>query len=75
MQIAQHKVRVVILKQWKKPKTIYKNLMKLNKAFGCNMTHGKTRKRIKPLFTTRAEINRLYKTLKHAFRQAIHLCC
>ena len=35
----RHKVRVVILKQWKKPKTIYKNLMKLNKAFGCNMTH------------------------------------
>ena len=34
-----HKVRVVILKQWKKPETIYKNLMKLNKAFGCNMTH------------------------------------
>ena len=35
----RHKVRVVILKQWKKPKTIYKNLMKLNRAFGCNMTH------------------------------------
>ena len=35
----RHKVRVVILKQWKKPKTIYKNLMKLNTAFGCNMTH------------------------------------
>lgn len=35
----RHKVRVVILKQWKKPKTIYKNLMKLNKAFGCNMNH------------------------------------
>lgn len=35
----RHKVRVVILKQWKKPKTVYKNLMKLNKAFGCNMTH------------------------------------
>lgn len=35
----RHKVRVVILKQWKKPKTIYKNLMKLNKAVGCNMTH------------------------------------
>lgn len=29
----------VILKQWKKPKTIYKNLMKLNKGVGCNMTH------------------------------------
>lgn len=27
----RHKVRVVILKQWKKPKTIYKNLMKLHR--------------------------------------------
>ena len=26
----RHKVRVVILKQWKKPKTIYRNLMRLN---------------------------------------------
>ena len=34
----RHKVRVVILKQWKKPKTVYKNLKKLNVAFGCNMT-------------------------------------
>ncbi len=34
----RHKVRVVILKQWKKPKTVYRNLMKLNAAFHCNMT-------------------------------------
>ena len=34
----RHKVRVVILKQWKKPKTIYRNLMKLNVAFHCGMT-------------------------------------
>lgn len=34
----RHKVRVVILKQWKKPRTIYANLMKLNKAFKCNMS-------------------------------------
>ena len=34
----RHKVRVVILKQWKKPKTVYRNLMKLNVAFRCNMT-------------------------------------
>ena len=40
----RHKVRVVILKQWKKPKTIYKNLMKLNKAFGCNLTDEDIRK-------------------------------
>ena len=34
----RHKVRVVILKQWKRPRTIYANLMKLNRAFGCNMS-------------------------------------
>lgn len=28
----RHKVRVVILKQWKKPRTIYRNLMRLNKV-------------------------------------------
>ena len=27
----RHKVRVVLLKQWKKPRTIYKNLMKLHR--------------------------------------------
>ncbi len=40
----RHKVRVVILKQWKKPKTIYRNLMKLNKAFGCYLTDEDIRK-------------------------------
>jgi len=34
----RHKVRVVILKQWKKPKTIYRNLMRLNTKMHCNMT-------------------------------------
>ncbi len=34
----RHKVRVVILKQWKKPKTIYKNLMRLNIRLHCNMS-------------------------------------
>ena len=29
----RHKVRVVILKKWKKPKTIYKNLMRMNLKF------------------------------------------
>ena len=29
----RHKVRVIIVKQWKKPKTIYENLMKINKAY------------------------------------------
>ena len=37
-QWLRHKVRVVILKQWKKPKTIYKNLQKLNRIVGCNFT-------------------------------------
>ena len=40
----RHKVRVVILKQWKKPKTIDKNLMKLNAAFKCNLTDVDIRK-------------------------------
>jgi len=40
----RHKVRVVIIKQWKKPKTIYRNLMKLNVAFRCNMTEEEIRK-------------------------------
>ena len=30
-QWLRHKVRVVILKQWKKPRTIYKNLIKMNR--------------------------------------------
>ena len=30
---------LVILKQWKKPKTIYRNLMRLNTKMHCNMTH------------------------------------
>ena len=29
----RHKVRVMILKQRKKPKTVYRNLMKLNVTF------------------------------------------
>ena len=37
-QWLRHKVRVVILKQWKKPKRIYLNLQKLNRIVGCNFT-------------------------------------
>ena len=37
-QWARHKVRVVILKQWKKPRTIYRNLMKLNKYTHANLS-------------------------------------
>ncbi len=33
----RHKVRVVILKQWKRPKTIYKNLMRLHKYLKSNI--------------------------------------
>ena len=34
----RHKVRVIIVKQWKKPKTIYENLMKVNKAYNDGFT-------------------------------------
>ena len=37
-QWLRHKVRVVILKQWKRPKCIYRNLQKLNRIVGCNFT-------------------------------------
>ena len=34
----RHKVRVVILKQWKRSQTIYDNLMRLNKSMKCGMS-------------------------------------
>lgn len=34
----RHKVRVVILKQWKKPKTVYANLQKLNRYGKCRFS-------------------------------------
>ncbi len=37
-QWLRHKVRVVILKQWKVSKRIYLNLQKLNRIVGCNFT-------------------------------------
>ena len=37
-QWLRHKVRVVILKQWKKPMRVYLNLQKLNRIVGCNFT-------------------------------------
>ena len=37
-QWLRHKVRVVILKQWKKPRRIYLNLQKLNRIVGCKFT-------------------------------------
>lgn len=37
-QWLRHKIRCIIIKQWKKPKTIYRNLMKLNKAYRCDFS-------------------------------------
>ncbi len=34
----RHKVRVVIVKQWKRPRTIYKNLAKLNRIVKCRFS-------------------------------------
>ena len=34
----RHKVRVVILKQWKRPKAIFRNLAKLNRLRECNFS-------------------------------------
>lgn len=39
-QWLRHKIRCIIIKQWKKPMTIYGNLMKLNKACKCNFSDG-----------------------------------
>lgn len=38
-QWLRHKARCIIIKQWKRPRTIYKNLMKLNIACRCKFTH------------------------------------
>jgi len=35
-QWLRHKIRVIIMKQWKRPRTIYENLMKLNIMCKCN---------------------------------------
>lgn len=37
-QWLRHKIRVIILKQWKKPKRIYINLQKLNNKLSCHFT-------------------------------------
>ena len=34
----RHKVRVIILKSWKNPRTIFKNLKKLNEIYNCNIS-------------------------------------
>ena len=37
-QWLRHKIRVIIIKQWKIPKRIYINLQRINKRFKCNFT-------------------------------------
>ena len=37
-QWLRHKIRVIIIKQWKKPKRIYINLQRINRRFKCNFT-------------------------------------
>ncbi len=44
-QWLKHKVRVVILKQWKKPETIFKNLTALSRIQKCGFEEKKTVKR------------------------------
>lgn len=43
-QWMRHKVRVIIIKQWKKPKRIDTNLQRLNAMFPCNFTDEDTYK-------------------------------
>ena len=38
-QWLRHKIRVIIVKQWKKPSRIYQNLQQLNKGQGFKFTH------------------------------------
>jgi len=35
----RHKIRVIVIKQWKKPKTIYRNLSYLNRKYGNGFEH------------------------------------
>ena len=37
-QWMRHKIRVIIIKQWKLPKRIYTNLMRINKEFRCGFS-------------------------------------
>ncbi|WP_395018854.1 group II intron maturase-specific domain-containing protein [Robinsoniella peoriensis] len=34
-QWLRHKIRVIVMKQWKTPKTIYRNLSIMNRKYGC----------------------------------------
>lgn len=35
----RHKIRVILIKQWKKPKTIYRNLAYLNRKYNNGFNH------------------------------------
>lgn len=37
-QWMRHKIRIIIIKQWKLPKRIYTNLMRINKVFRCGFS-------------------------------------
>ena len=39
-QWLRHKIRVIIIKQWKRPRTIYRNLMYLNRKYKSGFSHG-----------------------------------
>lgn len=38
-QWLRHKIRCIVIKQWKKPVTIYRNLMGLNRKYKCKFGH------------------------------------
>lgn len=38
-QWLRHKIRVIVLKQWKTPETIYRNLSYMNRKYGCGLDH------------------------------------
>ena len=38
-EFLRHRMRLIILKQWKRPKVIYKNLKKLNDKYQCGFGH------------------------------------
>lgn len=38
-QWLRHKIRVIVMKQWKTPKTIYKNLCYMNRKYKCGFDH------------------------------------
>ena len=38
-QWLRHKIRVIVMKQWKIPKTIYKNLCYMNRKYKCGFDH------------------------------------